>query len=334
MENESTRQTPWSAVGILLLAASITVGCNTDSTKESAPILETLEDVANVKTYRDGSVSIDFSRRNTDLAELTNLLPELVKIENLRGLRFFGDIIDNHGVTLMSPLPDLNSLSFSRNTLITDECLNNLKGYKYLQHLGLDQTNIGDDGLGFLSHLEELQTIDLHQTKVTDDGLEHLKKLSKLKVLKLTQTTVTTWGHDNLKAFLPKCDIRYSSSWSNQPPTERTDLDLLQIRNEVNSSGTISDEQAESLSKLKELTLPILKSITDTQGESLSKVERLLLGLTVITDEQAESLSRVKELVLPNLKSITDAQAESLSNVQTLKISDSCQELVDKYKKP
>ncbi len=334
MENESTRQTPWSAVGILLLAASITVGCNTDSTNESARILEKLEDVASVKTFRDGSVFISFSRRNTDLAELTNLLPELVKIENLSSLRFIDDIIDNHGVTLLSPLTDLRGLYFSRNTLITDECLNNLKGYKFLKYLGLHQTNISDDGLEFLSHLEELQTIDLHQTKVTDDGLEHLKKLRKLKVLKLTQTTVTTWGHDNLKAFLPKCDIRYSSSWSNQPPTERTDFDLLQIRNEVNSSGTISDEQAEGLSKLKELTLPIIKSITDTQAESLSKVERLLLGLTVITDEQAESLSRVKELVLPNLKSITDAQADSLSKVQTLKISDSCQELVDKYKKP
>ena len=316
-------------LGALLLTACVIVGCNTDSTNESARILEKLKDVATVKTFRDGGVSIRFSEHKTGLAELTNLLPELVKIENLTSLLFFDDIIDDHGVALLSPLTGLTELYISQNTLITDECLNNLKSCKSLRYLGLDRTNIGDDGVECLPHLEELQSIDLHLTKVTDAGLEHLKKLEKLKVLKLQQTTVTNWGHDNLKAFLPECNIRYSPTrWADGKP----DFDLLQIRKEVNSSGSISDEHVERLSKIKELTLPGLKSITDIQMERLSNVDRLLLGLTFITDGQAASLSRVKELVLPNLESITDTQAESLSKVEVLRVSEAIQPLIDKYK--
>jgi hypothetical protein len=41
---------------------------------------------------------------------------------------------------------------------------------------------------------------------------------------------------------------------------------------QVNSSGTISDEQAESLSQLDDVNLYGLSSITDEQAESLSKV--------------------------------------------------------------
>ena len=40
------------------------------------------------------------------------------------------------------------------------------------------------------------------------------------------------------------------------------------------------------------------------------------------------------ELLLNGLTTITNEQAESLSKVQYLEISDSCQKLVDKYKKP
>ena len=70
----------------------------------------------------------------------------------------------------------------------------------------------------------------------------------------------------------------------------------------VNSTGIITDEQAESLSKWpgtqefgpRGLVLNGLTSITNEQAESLSKVESLdLNGLTSITDEQAEILSKV-----------------------------------------
>jgi hypothetical protein len=118
---------------------------------------------------------------------------------------------------------------------------------------------------------------------------------------------------------------------------------------------SITDAHAESLSKVSgSLKLNGLTSITDGQAESLSNEEFSLElnGLTSITDPQAESLSKVgkqrvdiemdsedlflldRRLSLEGLTSITDEQAESLSKVKGLLISESCQELVDKYKEP
>jgi hypothetical protein len=110
------------------------------------------------------------------------------------------------------------------------------------------------------------------------------------------------------------------------------------MEHDLNGLTSITDEQAENLGKVEGdyLDLNGLTAITDEQAEILSKVGILRLdGLTSITDAQAESLSKVKGyLTLNSLTSITDEQAESLSKVKHLDISEVCQELVDKYRKP
>ena len=85
----------------------------------------------------------------------------------------------------------------------------------------------------------------------------------------------------------------------------------LQLIEQININGTITNSQAERLSKVKFLELE---------------------SLTTITDEQVEILSNVRELWLSGLTSITDAQAESLNKVRSLVISQACQPLIDKYK--
>ena len=122
---------------------------------------------------------------------------------------------------------------------------------------------------------------------------------------------------------------------------------------QVNASGKITDAQAEILSKitrfeLREITdtsfqptksawleLNGLTSMTDGQAESLSKVLTLKLnGLTSITDAQAESLRKVRSgLVLNGLTTITDEQAESLAKVSSLFIPEEFEPLIEKYKK-
>ena len=56
---------------------------------------------------------------------------------------------------------------------------------------------------------------------------------------------------------------------------EETTEDIIE---RVNSTGSITDEQAESLSKVPELDLDGLTSITDEQAESLSKVQTLRIS--------------------------------------------------------
>ena len=86
----------------------------------------------------------------------------------------------------------------------------------------------------------------------------------------------------------------------------------LQLIQQINISGTITNSQAERLSKVKFLDLE---------------------GLTTITDKQVESLSNVSVLGLRGLTSMTDEQAESLSKVKYMGVSNALQPLIDKYKK-
>lgn len=85
------------------------------------------------------------------------------------------------------------------------------------------------------------------------------------------------------------------------------------IVEKVNSSGTITAGQAAVLNRWlggNSLDLNGFTSITDQQAESLSKVSVLgLNSLTSITDQQAESLSKVSVLSLNGLTTITDEQA-------------------------
>ena len=76
-------------------------------------------------------------------------------------------------------------------------------------------------------------------------------------------------------------------------------------------------------------------TITDPQAEILSKIEGPLYlnGLTSISDKQAESLNNIRSISLNGLTSITDQQARSLSKVENLEISEDLQPLIDKYKK-
>ena len=87
-----------------------------------------------------------------------------------------------------------------------------------------------------------------------------------------------------------------------------------EIYKKVDATGRITDEQAEFLSSnWQYIFLDGLTSITDKQAEILSKAEHLILnGLSSITDPQAEHLSKVKDLYLRGLTSISDRQAECL----------------------
>ena len=98
----------------------------------------------------------------------------------------------------------------------------------------------------------------------------------------------------------------------NEPVTESVNEPIVEqpsdyeIIKEVNASGTITNEQAESLSKVEILNLNGRTSITNEQAESL-----ILKGINL-------TLYGVHELSLNGLTSITDAQAESMSKVRLI----------------
>ena len=205
-------------------------------------------------------------------------------------------------------------------TSITDEQVESLSKVGDLDLDGL--TSITDEQVENLSKVAILSLNGL--TSITDEQADNLSKGGTRRLAGLTSITdnqVASLSRLTFQPFLSGHSSRFQSAIHQRSRARIQDYksENLQIRKEVNSKGTITDQQAERLSKAVYLSLPGLTSITDEQAETLSKVEHLSLdGLTSMTDQQARSLSKVEHLSLPGLTSITDEQAESLSKVGDL----------------
>ncbi|WP_425397827.1 leucine-rich repeat domain-containing protein [Aeoliella sp.] len=81
---------------------------------------------------------------------------------------------------------------------ITDQGLQSLSKLRKLETLYLSGTQITDDGLSHLVDLDKLQTLTLAYNSITDEGLTHLRKLASLKTLNLNFTEITDHGVEEL----------------------------------------------------------------------------------------------------------------------------------------
>ena len=111
-----------------------------------------------------------------------------------------------------SDLKDLKEFKGLRNlslneTRITDAGLKHLKELKGLQTLDLSWTQITNAGLKIMKDLKGLQELTLGGTRITDAGLKDLKELKGLQRLDLHGTKVTDAGMTDLKQALPKTHI-------------------------------------------------------------------------------------------------------------------------------
>jgi Leucine-rich repeat (LRR) protein len=87
--------------------------------------------------------------------------PLLVKIESLESLQISGYKITGAGISVLSELPNLQSLS-------------------------LYETSIGDDAMKEISQIKTLETLDLSYSPVTAVGLRELENLPHLRSLTIT----------------------------------------------------------------------------------------------------------------------------------------------------
>jgi len=89
-------------------------------------------------------------------------------------------------------------------TKVTDSDLKDLKEFKGLRNLSLNETRITDAGLKDLKELKGLQKLYLNSTQITDAGLKDLKELKDLHELDLIGThQITVAGLKDLKQALP-----------------------------------------------------------------------------------------------------------------------------------
>ena len=161
---------------------------------------------------------------------------------------------------------------------LTDAGLKELKEFKNLTTLNLNNTKVTDAGLKELKDLKNLTTLSLYSTQVTDAGLKELKELKTLSSLNLASTKVTDTGLKELKEIktLSSLDLSY---------TKVTDAGLKELKD---------------LKNLASLNLYGSK-ITDAGLKDLQDVKTLSalnLGGTKVTDAGVKEL----QAALPKCK--------------------------------
>ena len=118
-------------------------------------------------------------------------------------------------------------------------------------------------------------------------------------------------------------DINKKGSMTNEQAESLSGQRFL----DLNGLKSITDEQVESLMPCGWLELNSLESITDEQAAHFEKLDYLTLtGVKAITDAHAESLSKLLGVSLLGITSITEQQAKSLFNIFSLKVSEPEQE--------
>lgn len=95
-----------------------------------------------------------------------------------------------------------------RQRRISDDSLRLLQAFQEeLTVIGLEGTQVSDDGLRHLNDLSKLDNVDLTNTGVTDTGLEILSKIKTLEYIHVEGTHVTIAGISRVRSALPNCEV-------------------------------------------------------------------------------------------------------------------------------
>jgi hypothetical protein len=123
----------------------------------------------------------------------------------------YAPVVDNALVSKIAQLENLQYLGLN-HTQVTDEGLKQLAGLKQLKQLSLQGTRVSDEGMKYLEPLASLERLWLDNTlmsdgkpvkfvSLTDSGLVHLARLPNLTHLYLANTDVTDAGLAHLKSL-------------------------------------------------------------------------------------------------------------------------------------
>ena len=100
-----------------------------------------------------------------------------------------GTVVDDVLEDLL-PLTEIGVMGL-QGTQITDEGLKHVAGFKKMFQLYLGQTKVTDVGLKELANHPRLEHLGLENTRVTDDGIHTLAPLKTLKYLNIGGTAIT-----------------------------------------------------------------------------------------------------------------------------------------------
>ncbi|MCA9149418.1 MAG: hypothetical protein KDA92_08975 [Planctomycetales bacterium] len=143
-----------------------------------------------------------------------------------------GDCVDDRALEGLSSLSNLESLTLSDATSVTDVGLRHICRIPSLRTLTISGSQVTDDAVGDIWKLPHLKRLILRGNKVSDEMLDgapydltleeleiadcgvtdrvadHLARMTSLKTILLNRTAVTEDGLETLKTQLPSCFVQ------------------------------------------------------------------------------------------------------------------------------
>ena len=151
-----------------------------------------------------------------------------------------------------------------------------IKDMHYLEHILLQNTDIGDAGLVHLKNLSEVKTLFLNGTRVTEAGLVNLKGMTKLEVLQLPSSAkITDQGLVHLAGLTNLANLDVGG-------TAITDAGLVHLQS-LKKLETLALPKRISNAALAELRKSIPNLLTARGGEPDSPRQRKKLSVLMNT---------------------------------------------------
>ena len=203
------------------------------------------------------------------------------------------------GLAHLSQLGQLRQLHL-RNSKISEEGLEHLRGQTNLELLDLSGTDVTDAELEHLVPLTHLKELFLARTQVTDAGLAHLRDRPGLYRLDLKETQITDAGVDHLLT-MPDLSMLFLDH------TRITDGGVARLKDLPNLrflglSGTrVTDAGMSYMREMKQLhSLSIVRTGITPAGldhlNNLADLNTIELGGPNVTDDSLQQVSRIQQL--------------------------------------
>ncbi|MDZ4694087.1 MAG: hypothetical protein SGI86_03000 [Deltaproteobacteria bacterium] len=201
--------------------------------------------------------------------------------------------ISDLGLRHLRNLSSVQSLDLGLAEQITDEGVQNIKGWKSLQQIELKGTAVTDSTMELLSRLPALRQISVGHARVTDTGMSFLVRLPGLSRLTIGGNRITEIGLQSLRA-LPR--LRALDLGGQQ----RTDSGLWQVALSADGMAAVATLQSlESLSLADTaVTAELIAILEPLAGEGRTgKLDTLVLrGCSRIKDDSVLVLTRFQGL--------------------------------------
>ncbi len=114
--------------------------------------------------------------------------------------------LTDKGLSCVSQLKNLESISLHLNPKLTDDGLQALNPLHALEAVNLAKLNTSDKGLIFIQNNPKIGWLNISKTDVTDESVKHLITLKVLKDLYVKDSSITVMGIEKIRSNFPEWD--------------------------------------------------------------------------------------------------------------------------------